>query len=300
MLQLTPRFAPPPGSIGVGELQVDVATREIWLGVADTTDPAQAILVSDIVGLGNAIDDLQSYFDQELAEGLATKANTSHTHTASQITDFADAVRGVVGPSAGIPPGCIIIYKGSLGDIGSGAYAGYVLCDGQNGTPDLRSKFVMGAGAEGVPAGTTGGAKDINGSTTTAGSHNHGGITAPHAITLAQMPYHNHTAGDQGHGHPASGGSHNHSYRRPLYATGNIFAGGSPGLFSNNYDTVNTGSDAGGVSVGVGYASIVIGYAGSNEGHAHGVYPDGTHAHTLNIINGNLPPYVALGFIMKL
>lgn len=38
--------------------------------------------------------------------------------------------------------GGIIIWSGAIGAIP----AGYVLCDGNNGTPDLRNKFVIAAG----------------------------------------------------------------------------------------------------------------------------------------------------------
>lgn len=41
-----------------------------------------------------------------------------------------------------IPTGTIIIWSGSLAAIP----AGYYLCNGSNGTPDLRDKFVVGAG----------------------------------------------------------------------------------------------------------------------------------------------------------
>ena len=40
------------------------------------------------------------------------------------------------------PIGLILIWSGAIVDIP----AGYVLCDGNNGTPDLRNNFVVGAG----------------------------------------------------------------------------------------------------------------------------------------------------------
>jgi len=41
-----------------------------------------------------------------------------------------------------VETGSIILWSGAIVDIP----AGYVLCDGNNGTPDLRDKFVPGAG----------------------------------------------------------------------------------------------------------------------------------------------------------
>lgn len=40
------------------------------------------------------------------------------------------------------PTGLIILWSGAIVDIP----AGYVLCDGNNGTPDLRNRFIVGSG----------------------------------------------------------------------------------------------------------------------------------------------------------
>lgn len=49
-------------------------------------------------------------------------------------------------------PGMIMLWNGSIETIPSG----WTLCDGSMGTPDLRSKFVLGAHAA-VPPDSTGG-----------------------------------------------------------------------------------------------------------------------------------------------
>ena len=51
-----------------------------------------------------------------------------------------------------IPTGSIIMWSGSIGAIPSG----YYLCDGNNGTPDLRDRFVVGSGNS-YAVGNTGG-----------------------------------------------------------------------------------------------------------------------------------------------
>jgi hypothetical protein len=51
-----------------------------------------------------------------------------------------------------IPSGSIIMWSGSIGAIP----AGYYLCDGNNGTPDLRDRFVVGSGNS-YAVGNTGG-----------------------------------------------------------------------------------------------------------------------------------------------
>lgn len=54
-----------------------------------------------------------------------------------------------------IPSGCILIWSGSIGSVPSG----FLLCDGTNGTPDLRNSFVLGAGNT-YAVGQTGGSAD--------------------------------------------------------------------------------------------------------------------------------------------
>jgi microcystin-dependent protein len=43
----------------------------------------------------------------------------------------------------GVPSGCILLWSGSIISIPSGWY----LCDGTNSTPDLRDRFIVGAGS---------------------------------------------------------------------------------------------------------------------------------------------------------
>jgi hypothetical protein len=91
----------------------------------------------------------------------------------------------------GVPSGVITIWFGSIASIPSG----WVICDGNNLTPDLRDKFVIGAGS-GQAVGTTGGSTS----------------TGAHTLTIAQMPAHTHsgqTGGGRGAGDdngPAVGG----------------------------------------------------------------------------------------------
>jgi hypothetical protein len=54
-----------------------------------------------------------------------------------------------------IPTGCIILWSGASGAIPSG----YYLCDGNNGTPDLRNRFIVGAG-DAYSVNQTGGSAD--------------------------------------------------------------------------------------------------------------------------------------------
>ncbi len=83
----------------------------------------------------------------------------------------------------GIPKGIIILWSGSIESIQSG----WVLCDGQNETPDMRGRFVMGAGATNP--------RVIGGSSTFTAS---GTITiSPHVLTINELAPHTHPFSDR-------------------------------------------------------------------------------------------------------
>jgi microcystin-dependent protein len=100
----------------------------------------------------------------------------------------------------GVPSGTIVMWSGSIADIPTG----WVLCNGGNGTPDLRERFVVGAGGDNTDSSVTGGPYNPG----DAGSNNHE-VT----LTIAQMPSHKHT------GSTNSAGSHSHRYRTQYGST---------------------------------------------------------------------------------
>ena len=76
-----------------------------------------------------------------------------------------------------VPPGTIVMWCGTQ------IPQGWALCNGQNGTPNLRNQFIVGAGDE-YQVGATGGEKN-------------------HRLTVPEMPNHSHGVNDPGHGHTA-------------------------------------------------------------------------------------------------
>lgn len=74
-----------------------------------------------------------------------------------------------------VPPGAILMWSGAINDIP----VGWALCDGQNGTPDLRDRFIVGAGGS-YNVGNTGGSNTVTLNVNQIPSHNHsaGGLTA--------------------------------------------------------------------------------------------------------------------------
>jgi hypothetical protein len=59
--------------------------------------------------------------------------------------------------NVGLPSGAIVLWSGSIGSIPSG----WLICDGTNSTPDLRNRFVVGAGSTYAVAATGGSADAI-------------------------------------------------------------------------------------------------------------------------------------------
>jgi microcystin-dependent protein len=79
----------------------------------------------------------------------------------------------------GIPANIIIAWSGSISNIPNG----WLLCDGTNGTPDLRNRFTVGAGAKHFFQQTGGSADSVVVSHThtttlnTTGNHTHQAIS---------------------------------------------------------------------------------------------------------------------------
>ena len=92
---------------------------------------------------------------QKIEAGLTGKANAA---------DLA-ALEAAVG--AAVPAGTIAAWKGAADAVP----AGWALCDGANGTPDLRGRFLVGAGGD-YAVGDTGGAatEELNDFNRTGGS----------------------------------------------------------------------------------------------------------------------------------
>jgi hypothetical protein len=143
---------------------------------------------------GTNIVDQTNYISGALAVG----GNFSVTGTATGVTPaggdnstkFATTafVQSIAGTS--FPSGGIILWNGSVGSIPAGWY----LCNGSNGTPDLRSRFVVGAGST-YAVGATGGTADA-----IVVSHSHS------ASSSVNDPGHNHTIGFQNYTIDANSG----------------------------------------------------------------------------------------------
>lgn len=91
---------------------------------------------------------------------------------------YLNEVLGADGSKA-IPSGIICLWSGSVDNIPDG----WALCNGENGTEDLRDKFVVGAGNSYAVNATGGSASQ---------AVNLSGSTGATTLTVDQMPSHNH------------------------------------------------------------------------------------------------------------
>lgn len=117
----------------------------------------------------------------------------------------------------GIAPGTVMVWSGLLSDIPSE----WALCDGNNGTPDLRDRFVKCVPDTATAPGGTGGQSSYTLTTAQLPSHNHNASTGnagghDHMVGTDDRDYGN--ANAYSHGHDTGSdfwssysGGHNHT-----------------------------------------------------------------------------------------
>jgi len=167
-----------------------------------------------------------------------------------------------------VPVGFIGLWYGAIANIPDN----WALCNGSNGTPDLRNRFVICAG-DTYAVGDTGGAttKDISHTHTisSAGSHDHG------AATESSGQNHTHTWSDT-----SSAPSATTTY-------GTVEGGPTKGDGTHTHDVSGTTATA-------------------SAAHSHVINSGGSHDHTGSTGSGGsatqdiMPPYYALAYIMRI
>jgi microcystin-dependent protein len=174
-----------------------------------------------------------------ISGALAIGGNFSVTGTATGVTPtsgdsstkFATTAFVSSAVSGGIPSGAILLWNGSVGSIPSGWY----LCNGSNGTPDLRDRFVVGAGSTYAVAATGGSANAI------VVSHNHSaGVSDPshsHSIGIG-------ATATGGYGLSVAGGYQNRVVVAPQVSSSVNTDSASTGISVSVSSTGSSGTNA--------------------------------------------------------
>lgn len=187
-----------------------------------------------------------------------------------------------------LPSGIIAMWSGAANAIPSG----WLLCNGSNGTPDLRNRFIVGAGSS-YSVGNTGGSDSVTLTSAQMPSHTHG-----HSLSAA-------SAGNHAHSHNfsislnnlscSSAGQHSHTINAAMLDSESGMVNGWPGVAGWRELTTSIAGSHTHVISGTG---TLIGSIASNGAHTHSLSgaisssgSGGSHE--------NRPPYYALFFIMK-
>ena len=157
----------------------------------------------------------------------------------------------------GVPVGGIIMWSGATNNIPSG----WALCDGNNGTPNLQDKFIVGAGSS-YAVDATGGSAN------------------------ATLVSHSHTINNHTHSFSGSGSNtHNHGIPKGT--------GGSQASIQNYVPSPRVESVQ--ASFSTDNKTITISVSGTTGDPSD----TGTNTQGSSATNANLPPYYALCYIMK-
>jgi len=211
----------------------------------------------------------------------------------------------------GVPQGAIIMWSGTIANIPTG----WALCNGNNGTPDLRDRFILGVPNASTDPGEVGGSHTVTIATANLPSHTH----AFSATTGNQSQSHTHvvnitTSSDGAHTHGSgtlatgSAGAHNHEYNMSGTITFDASSGGSrPEARRANTNNQNTSTNG-------AHTHSISGSTGSAGAHTHTVSGNTgnesqNHTHNVSGTTGATgsgtaltvtPKYYKLAFIMKL
>lgn len=220
-------------------------------------------------GLGGILANQPGGFDLETPDALqavAWQAANAIQITPGSTANFNYGDLTVAGDKVtALPINSIVLWYG----LAASVPAGWAICDGLNGTPDMRGNLPRGAAADEEVTGVAVGSATSGAS----GAHTH--TINGTALTLAQMPAHEHLIS-------------NNDSRNP----------DTDPLAASNY-LVRTG-------FGVGEQRYILGgsntapvrgrtsSSGSSSSHTHTAQAVGDHSHTIE------PPAQRLHFIMRI
>jgi len=200
----------------------------------------------------------------DAADGLVNAVPVANGGTGATTVSAARTNLGVAASAFSVPAGGIIMWSGSIASIP----AGWFLCNGANGTPNLTDRFVVNAGGAYAVGASGGSANSI------VPSHSH---TASSGNQSANHIHNNTAVGDHVH--------NIQHVRDDVYNSGRY---GVVGPTGNGTQSISN------VIVGGGAHNHPMSENTTSHNHVITVSTVG-----VSVTNANLPPYYALAYIMK-
>lgn len=208
--------------------------------IVDTLNGTSGTVAPDLSTLTmNGVNVTATAADLNTLDGVT--ATTDELNTLDGVTATTAEINTLDGVDTSgtgfgfVPSNGIIMWHGAIADIPTG----WFLCDGSNSTPDLRNRFVVGAGSD-YAVDATGGSDSVT-------------------LTTANLPAHTHSSGTLG-GTTNTTGAHSHTHGR----AGPVGGGGYGERFGS-YIQTSTTSVNGAHSHTVDVNSGSTGSAGSGE-----------------------------------
>jgi hypothetical protein len=309
VVNLTDHFAMSSVKITGGAISGVTITGITDLAVADGGTGASTAAQA-LINLGLTATATELNYSSGVTSAIQTQLNTKAPLASPALTGVPTAPTAANGTSttqiattafvqSAMPAGFIGLWAGSVASIPSG----WALCNGANGTPDLRDRFVVGAGST-YAVGATGGQNaitsvpahthdvgnlanattgahthSVSGNTSTTGAHTHNtsGTTSntgahTHNGTTANAGTHAHNGGT------STNGAHTHSLAQTQGSDGNA-TGLSVSQLTNgrNYNII-TGGNGSVISAGDHSHNFTTANAGDHA-HNFGTSSDGAHSH---------------------
>ena len=258
------------------------------MNTATSVNTANAVVRRDgsgVIAVTGVVGDLTGNVTGDITTTSLTLGGTAVTATAAEI----NTLDGIAPTGAGfgyVPQGGIIMWSGSVASIP----AGWLLCDGTNGTPNLQNRFIVGAGDTHAP-GDTGGADSVTLAEANLPSHTH----SFSATTSGHSNDHTHSFS----GTTSANGAHVHLTMHTQ--SGNVFgydAFTHSNLFIQTSGTTQTLQAANTSGIGDHTHTISGTTGGASSDHTHTV--SGTTGATgSGTAIDNRPAFYALAYIMK-
>lgn len=257
------------------------ATNTNWTANAVSQQGQINTLINAVYTNSNTASYLTSYGGDILAANVTARTQ-EYTDKSTKVatTEFVQNI---------LPQGAIIMWGGSA----SAIPFGWLLCNGSNGTPDLRNRFIVGAGST-YSVGATGGNASVT-------------------LSSAQMPVHTHsisasaTTSSTEHTHTVTDNGHTHNFK-DYYGAVDDAGGGIPTPIGSNaidaYNNFDGDYDSGGLYVNSRTNGGTTGIAVSGGSHTHTISISDTTGSAggssgITQPHENLPPYYALCYIQK-